>query len=115
MRPSEFQKYLERDLHCPHCGKSDETLIPGHRRSRGMGGSKARNNHANILVMCSEINGLLESDPVWMETGKRFGWRLNSWEDADIAPIYDVSTGQWSYLDNNLGRYPLISLDDVLE
>jgi hypothetical protein len=111
MKPAEFAKYLARDIYCPHCGRQDDTLVIQHRISRGMGGSKRRNQPSNLLVMCSEINGLLESSALWASTGRRFGWKLESWEDSEFAPVYDYVSKTWSMLDNNMGRAVLLNHD----
>jgi hypothetical protein len=115
MKYKEFEKYLKRDIRCPHCGKEDDTLIPGHRRSRGIGGSKLLDASSNILVMCSEINSLLESDPKWMKLGKEYGWKLNTGDDPEFVPVYDVTYQTWSILDNNFGRFVLINHDMGIE
>ena len=60
MTPKEFRKYIDRDSWCYHCGQT-EAIAPNHRISRGMGGSKVRNVPSNIIVLCSEMNGLIES------------------------------------------------------
>lgn len=112
MKPNEFAKYLARDVRCPHCGREDDTLVIQHRANRGMGGSKRRNSPANLLVMCSEINGLIESDATWAATAKRFGWKLEQWEDPEVAPVYDVTFGLWSLLDNAMGRFVLLTSED---
>jgi hypothetical protein len=104
MNRQQFQKFLDRDAHCPHCGKTDETLVPNHRANRGFGGSKAGNQPANIIVLCSTANGLIESDPVWAETARDYGWKLRRYEDPAEAPFYDVVHGDWFLLDNNYGR-----------
>ena len=41
MNKKRFQKYLDRDGGCVHCGDV-ETAVPHHRLNRGMGGSKER-------------------------------------------------------------------------
>jgi len=111
MTPKEFEKFLARDVRCSHCGRADDTLVIQHRANRGMGGSKRRNSPANLLVLCSEINGLIESDANWAATAKRFGWKLEQWEDPEIAPVYDVPIGVWSVLDNEMNRFVLLDYD----
>ena len=38
-----------------------ETLTPQHRANRGMGGRKSLNRLSNLVWLCSEMNGLIES------------------------------------------------------
>jgi hypothetical protein len=102
--PKQFQKYLDRDKHCYHCGTTDDTLIPQHRAGRGMGGVKSRNNAANIIVLCSFANGMLESCAKFAEAGRQRGWKLASWQDPTATPIYDTINNCWWQLDQNYGR-----------
>lgn len=110
MTPKEFRKYLDRDVSCPHCGVSDETLVPQHRKNRGFGGSKERNSPANIMVMCSAFNGLIESSAEAAELARKFGWKLESWENPLEIPI--LADGQYWLLDNNFGRFVLLNYDE---
>jgi hypothetical protein len=68
----QFARYLERDQGCVHCG-TYVAAVPHHRQNRGMGGSKKRDNPANILVLCAEVNGLLESDATWAVRARHMG------------------------------------------
>ena len=104
MNRREFQKYVDRDKHCPHCGSTDDTLVPNHRANRGMGGHKAGNEPANILVMCAAINGAIEADPIKAETARKYGWKLGRYVDPTQAPFYDMVSGTWHVLDNFFGR-----------
>jgi hypothetical protein len=49
MTKKEFQKYLDRDGGCVHCGDT-ETAVPNHRANRGMGGSRERDVPSNVIV-----------------------------------------------------------------
>lgn len=102
MTPKQFQKYLNRDSACLHCGKS-EAVAPNHRANRGMGGSKSRDVPSNIIVLCSWMNGAIESDHRQSALAKRYGWKLESWQDPLKSPVYDTLTKQWKLLDNNFG------------
>ncbi len=110
MTPKEFKKYLERDFNeCVHCGISDDTLVPNHRKNRGHGGSKLLNQSSNIVVMCSEFNGKIESVPAAADMARKFGWKLSSWDDPTEVPIY--SRGAWWLLDDNYGRVEFLYYD----
>lgn len=102
--PKQFAKYLKRDQYCYHCGLQDETLIPQHRINRGMGGSKTLDTPSNIIVLCSYANGLVESNAFWAERARQFGWKLSSWADPSVNPVFDVVSGDWWVLDDSFGR-----------
>ena len=104
MKRKEFQRFLDRDQHCPHCGTTDDTLVPNHRANRGHGGHKAGNQPANIVVLCSRANGLIESVAQEAETARRFGWKISRYDDPANVPVYDAVTGRWWLLDNDYGR-----------
>lgn len=103
MTPKEFAKYVARDRYCLHCAEQ-EAIAPNHRSNRGMGGSKKRNHPANIVVLCSLVNGLIESDAGWATMARAHGWKLASWEDPYFVPVYDATTGRWWRLDDAFGR-----------
>lgn len=104
MTPKEFAKFLARDIYCLHCGRQDDTLIPQHRINRQAGGSKARDVPSNIIVLCSEVNGQLESSARLATLGRLYGWKLSTWSNPLFEPVYDAVTGCWWRLDNNFGR-----------
>jgi hypothetical protein len=63
-----------------------------------MGGSKARDEPANVIVMCSMVNGLMESDPIMAEMAREFGWKLESWQNPVDVPIFEATSGVWYFL-----------------
>ena len=65
-----------------------------------MGGSKNLDRPANIIVLCSEMNGLIESDPKLAEVARGYGWKLSRWQDPEDEPFYDLATGEWYLIDN---------------
>jgi hypothetical protein len=97
MTPKQFRKFLDRDGGCWHCGDA-ETAVPHHRVNRGMGGSKARDEASNVIVMCSRVNGLMESDPIVAEMAREFGWKLESWQNPVDVPIFEATSGVWYFL-----------------
>jgi hypothetical protein len=103
MTPKQFQRFLDRDKRCLHCG-ADTGLIPQHRINRGMGGSKLRNRPSNIIVLCAIYNGVIESDAREAERAKRAGWKLESWQDPLEVPVLDWSAGIIYRLDDDFGR-----------
>lgn len=100
----EFDKFLARDKHCYHCGLEDETLVPQHRRNRGMGGSKRLNNASNIVVVCSQSNGLFESHSGAAMAAERYGWKLRAGQESLTTPVFDAYDGVWYLLDDNFER-----------
>lgn len=105
MNQRQFAKYLARDLHC-FCGcmGREETYVPNHRASRGMGGSKLLDRPSNVMVMCSELNGLIESNADLAILAKGYGWKLERWQVPEEEPIYDRATGEWYLLTNDFQR-----------
>jgi hypothetical protein len=100
MTPKQFQKYLDRDKFCCHCG-STEALVPHHRKNRGMGGAGVcRNLPSNILTVCAQLNLLMESDSNTAEQARNYGWKLLSWQDPSSEPYYNAMTGEWILLDD---------------
>jgi hypothetical protein len=99
----QFARYLERDQGCVHCG-TYVAAVPHHRQNRGMGGSKKRDNPANILVLCAEVNGLLESDATWAVRAREYGWKLRPWDDPLYVPVFDSRSLTWWRLDDDFGR-----------
>lgn len=109
MTPKQFQRYLERDKGCVHCGDI-ETAVPHHRANRGMGGSKARDVPSNIIAMCAYFNGVMESDANSAALARRNGWKLASWESPDEVPVYNSVKRGW-YLHDDSYNSSLIKKD----
>jgi len=100
-----FALYLARDLHCPcGCVGREDTFVPQHRINRGMGGSRVLDRPANVLVMCSLVNGLIETDAKWAGAAREYGWKLSRWEAPEGTPFYDLATGTWNLIDNIYNR-----------
>lgn len=66
-----------------------------------MGGSKLRDNAANIVVMCSLFNGLIESDEPSAHLARLCGWKLRPWEDATDTPLWHEPSRSWRMLQND--------------
>lgn len=94
----QFQKYLDRDDGCVHCGQR-ESVSPHHRLNRGMGGSKVRDVPSNIIVMCSELNARMESDSDIARVAKANGWKLSSGANPASVAVQHYS-GSWRLLDD---------------
>ena len=100
-----FALYLARDMHCPcGCVGFEDTFVPQHRAGRGMGGSKRLDRPANIIVLCSKMNGLIESDAQYAQAAREYGWKLSRWEVPEEVPFFDIATGTWNLIDNIYNR-----------
>lgn len=88
-----------RDAYCWHCG-SDDTLVPHHRRNRAMGGSKLLDRLDNLMLVCSEYNGLMESDAVIARDAREFGHKLGQWHGFEM-PVFDQTTRIWYLLNKD--------------
>lgn len=94
MNKKQFQKYLDRDGGCVHCGDV-ETAVPHHRLNRGMGGSKERDVPSNIISLCSIMNGLIESESEAAEMARDYGWKLRSHQNPLTTNYYNSVKGEW--------------------
>lgn len=104
MKRKEFQRYLDRDQSCP-CGcNSTDTLVPQHRVNRGMGGSRLLDRPANIIVLCSLMNGLIESDARAAQLARQYGWKLDRTQKPEEHPVLHRATNEWFFLDNDFQR-----------
>ena len=108
MNRVKFQKFLNRDLRCWHCGSTGDDLVPHHRLNRGMGGSRLADRPANIIVMCSGFNQAMESDPNAQFNAQLNGWKLTTGVDPSFAPVLDVWDGNWYVLDDEFNRFRLM-------
>jgi hypothetical protein len=87
-------RILKRDNNqCWHCGEV-EAISLQHRRNRQMGGSNRLDRADNLMVLCSAMNGLIESDAGQASIAKDFGWKLSSWDDFSM-PVYNANDGKW--------------------
>ena len=104
MKKSDWAKLLKRDLgRCVHCGET-EALSPQHRANRGMGGSKELDKPSNLIVLCSRMNSLIESDVLYAGEAKAKGWKISKWQEPESVPIWDNVAQAWFVLDNGWVR-----------
>lgn len=105
MNGRQFALYLARDLHCVcGCVGKEDTYVPQHRAGRGMGGSRVLDRPANVLVMCSDMNGRIESDSRVAGVAREYGWKLSRWQVPEEEPFFDLATGTWNLIDNEYHR-----------
>jgi hypothetical protein len=107
MNKREFALLMERDGGCVHCGET-EAVAPNHRINRGMGGaSRLADRSSNLVVLCSVVNGLIESDPEWRAQALECGWKLERWQQSAEIEVYDQRSGIWYLLDDDWQKWPL--------
>jgi hypothetical protein len=104
LKRKDFDKLVARDNYCLHCGET-EAVSPNHRANRGMGGFKAGDVPSNLVLLCSEMNGLIESSASHAEVARVFGWKLSKWEDPKLVPVRDTLTGTSFLLKDDWTRY----------
>lgn len=107
MNKKDWQRLLSRDGgRCLHCGET-EAIAPNHRGNRGMGGSKKADVPSNLIVLCSAMNLLIESDIGAKGAALQFGWKISKWDTPFLKPVFDMNTHQWYLLDDNWMRVPV--------
>lgn len=99
MNIKSFRKFLDRDNGCVHCGET-EAVAPHHRVNRGMGGSKQLDRASNIIVMCSQMNMLMEASEKHAVMARLYGWKLRPWEDPEEVAIFNQARNAWFYLND---------------
>lgn len=102
MKAADIKKLRLRDEHCWDCGATDH-LVPHHRANRGMGGSKVLDNLQNVILVCAQYNGLMESDAGIAMQARDLGHKLSKFA-SPAEPVFDKPTGTWFYLDNKGGK-----------
>lgn len=104
MNKKQFQKLIDRDKACLHCGLFDDTLVVQHRGNRGMGGFRAGNAASNLIVLCAAMNLKIESNAVYANLALDYGWKISRYADPLTSPVYSAIDGEWYLLDDDFGR-----------
>lgn len=68
-----------------------------------MGGSKVLDNLQNVILVCAQYNGLMESDAGIAMQARDLGHKLSKFA-SPAEPVFDKPTGTWFYLDNRGGK-----------
>lgn len=97
MKNSDIKKLRTRDTYCWHCGTT-ETLVPHHRANRGMGSSKALDTLQNVILVCSDFNGRMESDAAVATWARDLGLKLSKFANP-AEPVFDNYANSWFVLD----------------
>jgi len=97
MKNAQLNKLRKRDSYCWHCGTTD-TLVPHHRANRGMGGSKSLDTLQNIILVCADFNGRMESDAAVATWARDLGLKLSKFANPG-EPVFDNYLHTWFVLD----------------
>lgn len=89
----------ERDDYCWHCGREDD-LVPHHRINRGMGGSKLLDIPENLMMICAEWNGAMESNARVGAKARGWGHKLSVWESPEML-VFDCFAFRWYLLQSD--------------
>jgi len=91
---------------CWHCG-TDQTTIH-HRKNRGMGGQKSSisDRPSNLLTICPEFNGAMESDVNAYRLATEMGWKLRTGEMPYDIPVYRYDDTWW-IIDDHGSKFQL--------
>lgn len=69
-----------------------------------MGGSKLLDRPSNVIVFCSLMNDLIETDASVAERARENGWKLRRWESPEDVAFLDLGTMTWNLIDNEYNR-----------
>jgi hypothetical protein len=103
LKRKDFEKLRERDSYCLDCGET-EAVSPNHRANRGMGGAKSLDVPSNLVLICSQLNGLIESDTRYAQLAREAGWKLSRYDNPAEIPVLDRVSGEWYLLNDSFGR-----------
>lgn len=101
--PSRLLKGLDaRDGHrCAwHTTCDTDTLVPHHRSNRGMGGRKSLDRLSNLVWLCSEANGLIESDGSYASDARLRGIKISSHSEPSSVAVHHSVHGIVRLLDD---------------
>ena len=78
---------------CWHCGETEAISIH-HRKNKAMGGSKLLDTPDNLMVVCSQYNGAMESDFRVAAQARGWGHKVAAWESLE-RPVFDRVGFKW--------------------
>lgn len=87
---------------CAWTGIDTGRLVPQHRQG-GMGGRRGKHRLSNLVWLDSEVNGLIESDPVYQEEAVRRGIKISGFANPLAVPVVHAIHGA-VFLDDEGGR-----------
>jgi hypothetical protein len=103
VKNSDLQKLRARDAWCWHCA-TESDLVPHHRANRGIGGSKVLDSLQNVILVCAEYNGAMESDANVAAQARDLGHKLSKFM-SPTAPVFDEFSRKWYVLDEKGGKF----------
>lgn len=62
-----------------------------------MGGSKLLDIPENLIMICAEWNGAMESNAKAANGARGWGHKLSAWESVEL-PVFDISAFRWYFL-----------------
>lgn len=89
------------------------TLSPHHRANRGMGGRQSMHRLSNLVWLCSDMNGRVESDAALAEVARGRGIKVRSHDDPAAVPIVHAVHGRVMLSDDDTPPTP-ITEDEAL-
>lgn len=100
MKAAIRKRVYERDQGvCWHCGGSDNLTIQ-HRANRGMGGSKTKDNAANLILLCWFVNFEMEASDVKARIAEKAGWKVSKYADPATIAIWHHPSQRWLLLND---------------
>ena len=69
-----------------------------------MGGSKVADNLQNIILVCAEYNGAMESDAGVANLARDLGHKLSKFLSSD-EPCFDNHAKRWYFLDRKGNKH----------
>lgn len=101
MKKRDLERLFERDNgQCWHCGTT-ENLTVQHRMNRGMGGSRLRDNPANLILLCWYSNFEMEASSVKAEVARVSGWKIRNGYIPANVPAFHQPSNTWICLNDD--------------
>lgn len=69
-----------------------------------MGGSKVLDGLQNVILVCSQYNGQMESDANIAAIARDLGHKLSKFM-SPTAPVFDAFSRKWYVLDEKGGKF----------
>jgi hypothetical protein len=79
-------------------------LVPHHRANRGHGGSKLLDGLQNIILICAQYNGAMESNANIAAQARDYGHKLSRYA-SPAEPVFDTTACKWYVLDDKGGKF----------
>jgi len=70
-----------------------------------MGGSKVLDKLSNIIMVCAQYNGQMESDANIANLARDYGHKLGNWDGFD-TPVFDKPMERWFIITDDGRKVP---------